>query len=40
MCETCHGAPGVDPSQIGQGLAPEPPDLVEVAPEWSDAELY
>ena len=26
-CVTCHGAPGVDPSEIGQGLNPPAPDL-------------
>lgn len=27
MCVTCHGAPGVEPSEIGKGLYPEPPLL-------------
>jgi mono/diheme cytochrome c family protein len=27
MCVTCHGAPGVEPSEIGKGLNPMPPDL-------------
>jgi len=27
MCVTCHGAPGVDPSEIGEGLNPPAPDL-------------
>jgi mono/diheme cytochrome c family protein len=27
MCTTCHGAPGVAVSEIGQGLNPEPPEL-------------
>ena len=27
MCATCHGAPGVRISAIGQGLSPEPPEL-------------
>jgi len=27
MCATCHGAPGVDPSEIGEGLNPPAPDL-------------
>jgi mono/diheme cytochrome c family protein len=31
MCVTCHGAPGVSPSEIGKGLTPEPPDLAEQA---------
>jgi len=27
MCVTCHGAPGVPISEIGQGLNPAPPEL-------------
>jgi mono/diheme cytochrome c family protein len=27
MCATCHGAPGVKLSEIGQGLNPYPPEL-------------
>ncbi|HEX4497296.1 MAG TPA: cytochrome c [Thermoanaerobaculia bacterium] len=27
MCTTCHGAPGVKISEIGQGLNPDPPEL-------------
>ncbi|MBW8878876.1 MAG: cytochrome c [Acidobacteria bacterium] len=27
MCATCHGAPGVKISEIGQGLNPYPPEL-------------
>lgn len=27
MCATCHGAPGVDASEIGRGLNPTPPQL-------------
>jgi mono/diheme cytochrome c family protein len=27
MCTTCHGAPGVNISEIGQGLNPDPPEL-------------
>lgn len=40
MCVTCHGAPGVEPSEIGKGLNPEPPDLVQTAAEWKDRELF
>lgn len=40
MCVTCHGAPGQDRSEIGQGLLPEPPELSEEAEEWSRAELF
>lgn len=40
MCVACHGAPGAEPGEIGQGLAPEPPDLGHVASEMSDTEIY
>jgi mono/diheme cytochrome c family protein len=29
MCVTCHGAPGVKVSEIGQGLNPFPPELAK-----------
>ena len=28
MCAGCHGAPGLEPSEIGRGLNPTPPNLV------------
>ena len=31
MCVVCHGAPGVKPSEIAQGLNPYPPELAEKA---------
>jgi len=41
LCVTCHGAPGVDASEIGEGLNPPPPDLtlprVQARP---DGELF
>lgn len=40
MCITCHGAPGVEPTAIGKGMRPEPPDLGEAAEEFSDGELF
>ena len=40
MCVTCHGAPGVERSEIGKGLTPEPPELSREIAEWSPAELY
>lgn len=40
MCVTCHGAPGVEPSAIGKGLTPEPPDLAHTARERTIAEIY
>jgi mono/diheme cytochrome c family protein len=40
MCEACHLAPGIDPTEISQGLLPAPPDLKEAAEEWAPAELF
>lgn len=40
MCVTCHGAPGVSPSEIGKGLNPEPPELSEMVERYSPGELY
>ena len=27
MCVACHGAPGIQPSEVGRGLNPTPPDF-------------
>ena len=40
MCVTCHGAPGVDRSEIGKGLNPHAPNLSKSTGDMSDAELY
>lgn len=40
MCVTCHGAPGVEASEIGKGLNPDPPELSDEAAEWSVGEVY
>lgn len=40
LCVTCHGAPGVPVSEIGTGLSPSPPDLVEEGEEEEPAELF
>jgi len=40
MCEICHGGPGVDRGEIGEGLNPRPPRLVRAARGSSDAELF
>ena len=40
MCITCHGAPGIPASEIGEGLNPEAPELSKVAKEWSPGELH
>lgn len=39
-CVMCHGAPGVEPSDVGQGLRPEPPDLAKAVAEWNPSELF
>lgn len=38
-CATCHGAPGVDRSEMAEGLNPEPPALHEELP-WTDREMF
>lgn len=40
MCQPCHGAPGYDRGDVGQGMNPRPPRLERVADEWTDAELF
>ncbi|MDA0679877.1 MAG: cytochrome c [Proteobacteria bacterium] len=40
MCIGCHGAPGIGPEAIGQGLNPPAPDLADEAAEMSAAELF
>jgi mono/diheme cytochrome c family protein len=40
LCSGCHAAPGVARSEIGSGLTPRPVDLADVAPRWSDRELF
>lgn len=40
MCVVCHGAPGVERAEIGQGIEPEPPDLAEKAGERTLPEIY
>lgn len=40
MCVTCHGAPGVPISEIGQGLNPFPPELAAEAEEEEPAEVF
>ena len=39
-CVLCHGAPGVEPLEIGKGLSPDPPDLIRTAPEWTVEQVY
>jgi mono/diheme cytochrome c family protein len=40
MCVYCHGAPGKEASDIGQGLHPSPPNLAEIAQRWKNSELF
>ncbi len=40
MCETCHGAPGVERSDIGEGLYPHPPNLIHSAKEMGANRLF
>lgn len=41
MCVTCHGAPGVDASDIGNGLNPPAPDLtLSKVQARTDGELF
>jgi len=40
MCVLCHGGPGVERSEIGQGLNPRPPDLMRSMTDWSPEETY
>lgn len=40
MCVTCHGAPGVKISEIGQGLNPFPPELAAHTAEDEPLETF
>jgi mono/diheme cytochrome c family protein len=41
MCVSCHGAPGVDASEAGEGLNPPAPDLtLERVQRRADGELF
>ena len=41
MCVTCHGAPGIDASEIGEGLNPPAPDLtLGRVQKRTDGELF
>lgn len=39
-CVQCHGAPGIERGEIGQGLQPRPPQLSKAATEWLPRELF
>ena len=40
MCVTCHGAPGLPASEIGQGLNPVPPELAGEAGEEPGEQFW
>jgi len=40
MCTICHGAPGVEQSEIGKGLNPRAPDLSHAATKWAPHQLF
>ncbi len=40
MCAMCHGAPGVERSEISEGLSPAPPLLTRAAQDWTVEQVY
>ena len=40
MCVGCHGGPGIERSEIGQGLYPKAPSLARVAKDWSPQQFF
>ena len=40
MCVGCHGGPGIERSEIGQGLYPKAPTLARVANDWTPQQLF
>ncbi len=40
MCVDCHLAPGIDSTEISEGLMPRPPRLQEEVEEWKPEELF
>lgn len=39
-CALCHGSPATPPPASMRGMLPVPPDLKDVIPTWTDAELF
>jgi mono/diheme cytochrome c family protein len=39
-CANCHGAPGVEPDDMAEGMYPKPPKLADVSKRLSPAELF
>jgi hypothetical protein len=40
LCATCHGGPGVPPSEMGRGMNPRPSDLRLSASKWTREEIF
>ena len=40
MCVGCHLAPGINSTEISEGLMPRPPKLQEEVEEWKPEELF
>jgi mono/diheme cytochrome c family protein len=40
QCEVCHGAPGIARQQIGLGIQPTPPPLVDAVQRWTAPQIY
>jgi mono/diheme cytochrome c family protein len=40
MCATCHGAPGVERNEVGQGLNPQPPSLTDAVHTWTPSQIF
>jgi mono/diheme cytochrome c family protein len=39
-CVGCHGAPGVKPGEISEGLWPEPPNLTDEVLPWTPSQAF
>ena len=40
MCVGCHGGPGIEQSEIANGLYPNPPMLSKVVKNWTPQQLF
>ena len=40
MCVGCHGAPGIEQSEIAKGLYPNPSMLSKAAKDWTPRQLF
>ncbi len=40
MCTGCHGGPGIERSEIGKGLNPQPPNLSDAVKAWTPRQLF